>query len=205
MIAVTARVLFITDPLCAWCWATLPEIGKARALLEDQVTFDLIMGGMQVGPAAGLVEFEIKKLRTLWQEIQDLTGQEFSAKIPSDFVYHSEIACRAVEIARARDGQPPWDFFHSLQSAFYQQGRDINRLDVLTELLSMNETEVGAKLHAGEYIDSVRANFALTSSLSAHALPNLHMDTGEGYKLVAGGYITAEFLVPAIEERLAAD
>ncbi len=171
--------------------------------MDEQVSFDLIMGGMRIGPPNGLVEYEIKKLQHLWHEVHQLTGQEFSGKIPDNFVYDSEIACRAVEIARNQHHQPPWDFFHALQAAFYQLGRDINQLDVLTELLSLDKTEVGNKLRASEYIETVRANFALTSRLSAHALPNLQMDTGEGYKLLCGGYITAEFLVPFINERLA--
>ena len=171
--------------------------------MDDQVSFDLIMGGMQIGPATGLVEYEIEKLRHLWQEVHQLTGQEFSGKIPADFVYHSEIACRAVEIARNQHNQPPWDFFQTLQAAFYQHGHDINQLDVLTGLLSMDKAELESKLQAPEYIETVRANFALTSRLSAHALPNLHIDTGEGYKLLCGGYVTAEFLVPSIKERLA--
>ena len=99
------KVLFVTDPLCAWCWGTLPEINKTRALMDDQVSFDLIMGGLRIGPPDGLVEYEIKKLQHLWHEVHQLTRQEFSGKVPDNFVYDSEIACRAVEIARNQHHQ----------------------------------------------------------------------------------------------------
>ena len=56
-------VLFVTDPLCSWCWGMLPQIEHVRAALADRARFDLLMAGLQIGGTAGLSEFEGARLR----------------------------------------------------------------------------------------------------------------------------------------------
>ncbi len=196
------ELLFVTDPLCSWCWGTLPEILKAREDLSDAVNFNLIMGGLQIGPPEGLVEYDKKRLLKLWIEVAKTTGQTFSGRIPPNFIYHSELTCRAVELARIRKEAPPWDFFYNLQSAFYTDGQDINQVEFLSASLGIELKEMITLLHSDDLINITRANFDLAKSLSANALPSVFLNAGEGLKLVSGGYITAEFLVPEIQQRL---
>lgn len=197
------QLLFVTDPLCSWCWGTLPEVFKVKEQLPDSVQFNLIMGGLQIGPDDGLVEYDVKRLRRLWQEVANTTGQTFSGKIPKDFRYHSELACRSVEIARRQNnGDPPFDYFERLQRAFYIEGWDINQIDVLAHLLDATAETVEIDIYSTEIIQQTRQNFALARSLSANALPVFLLDTGDGFKLVCGGYVTAEYLLPDIQARL---
>lgn len=194
--------LFITDPLCSWCWGTLPEVEAARQALEGEVEFDLIMAGLQVGRPEGLAEYNKQQLQRLWQEVHKVTGQRFSGEIPDGFVYHSEIACRAVEIARRLAGGPPWVFFYRLQSAFYVDGLDINHPEVLAELLDLTAEEVKVQLTDPVVVAAARSNFELTKSLSANALPGVYLDAGEGHRLVCGGYVTADQLIADLYGRL---
>ena len=196
------KLLFVTDPLCSWCWGTLPEFNLAREQLKDRVEFDLLMGGLQIGPADGLLEYDKKRLQRLWREVAEVTGQRFSQKVPPDFIYHSEISCRAVEIARKKHGAPPFEFFHKLQRAFYLQGQNINDVNVLANLLEMNEWEVRDELQTESIIAATRANFSQARALSANALPNVMLDVGAGYKLVCGGYVTTDYLIPDIVSRI---
>ena len=105
------RILFVTDPLCSWCFGTLPEVLSVREQLGSKVQFDIVMGGLQIGTPEGLLGYDIKRLIRLWNEVTATTGQVFSGRIPEGFVYHSELSCRAVEIAREINGEPPFDFF----------------------------------------------------------------------------------------------
>lgn len=197
------KVLFVTDPLCSWCFGTLPEVMSVRQKLGGQVDFDIVMGGLQIGTSEGLLGYDIKRLHRLWQEVAETTGQTFSGQIPDDFVYHSELACRAVEIAREQAaGKPPFEFFQRLQQSFYHQGKDINSVKVLAQLLAMAETEVSTRLESTHIIQQTRAGFELVRSLSANALPHFLIDVGSGYQLLCGGYITEEFLLPDILARI---
>lgn len=194
----TSTVLFITDPLCSWCWGTLPEIERTRQAMEGEARFDLLMAGLQVGDKRGLATYNMTQLAKLWREVHAITGQTFSGIIPERFVYHSEIACRAVEIARDRLSAPPWDFFHSLQSAFYVDGLDINSTTVLAPLLDLPEKETAALLREPRYITAARENFQRAKDLSANALPGIYLDD----KLVCGGYVTADQLTADLRQWL---
>ncbi|XOV89148.1 MAG: hypothetical protein ACFHX7_04460 [Pseudomonadota bacterium] len=169
--------------------------------LADTHNFDLIMAGLQVGAREALSAEHVESLRGLWQEVGQVTGQQFSGIIPPDFVYHSEVACRAVEIARDLTGEPPWEFFFRLQSAFYRDGLNISSPRVLAGLLGLPEADVRGRLQDLRYVNAARAGFALANTLSANALPGVYIDSGEGYSLVTGGYVTAEFLVPELRAR----
>ncbi|HKI74578.1 MAG TPA: hypothetical protein VJ998_08040 [Pseudomonadales bacterium] len=194
----TANILFVTDPLCSWCWGTLPEVESTRATLEGEAEFDLIMAGLQVGGAQGLAEFNKQQLQALWQEVGSVTGQTLSGKIPENFIYHSEIACRAVEIARKQCGGPPWKFFHALQAAFYLKGQDICDAAVLAPLLGLSQVETAGLLRSAEYVDAARANILRAKDLSAIALPSIYLND----RLVCGGYVTADQLVSDLRHRL---
>ena len=198
-----AKVLFVTDPLCSWCWGTLPELLKTQQSLKHWVSFDLIMGGLQIGTPEGLLGYDVKRLNRLWTEVAETTGQTFSGKIPKDFIYHSEMSCRAVELARElNDGLPPFEFFHQLQAAFYLEGKDINDPEVLSTLLKIPTDQVARKLASETLIQKTRQNFDYAKSLSANALPHFLIDTGAGYQLLCGGYVTEEFLVKDILFRI---
>lgn len=197
------KLLFVTDPLCAWCWGTLPELEAARRQLGDEVEFDLIMAGMRVGTDEGLAEYNRRRLLKLWREVRQVTGQVFSEQFPAGFVFDSARACRAVEMARHDGGGPPWAFFSRLQAAFFVDARDTGKIDVLADLLELDAGTVAGRVDDPQYGAAVDANVDLIERLSAHALPNIQLDVGEGYRLLSGGYISSEFLVDGIRERMA--
>lgn len=203
------RLIYVTDPLCSWCWAMLPEILDVRSQLTGWVDFDLLMGGLQVGNRRPPTAADVKMLQQLWHKVAQSTGQKFLGRMPADpdFIYHSEIACRAVEAMRLLQKQPPWGFFERLQQAFYLQARNINSVDelgALAEPFGIAPADLAKMLQSNEVIKNTRIAFASAKKLGALALPVVLLDTGKGPKLISGGYVTAEFLVPDLNSKMAA-
>ena len=112
---------FMTDPICSWCWGTLPEILKVKSTLGERLDFKLRCAGLQVGSARQLSEEHKHQLLQLWAQVAETTGQQFAFSFPEDedFIYHSELACRALMIARQQLGIEPWEIFVEMQEAFY--------------------------------------------------------------------------------------
>ena len=200
-------VLFVTDPLCSWCWGMLPQIDAVRAELGERAHFDLLMAGLQIGGTAGLSEFEGARLRRLWTRVATATGQTFSGRLPDDpaFLYHSELACRAVEAVREKSGDAPWDYFHAIQAAFYVDARNPCSFAVLGELAAgiCTPAELEAAIRSSAVRETTHAGFEQARALGAHALPTVLLDTGDGPKLVCGGFATAEYLAADLSSRLA--
>lgn len=202
-------VIFVTDPLCSWCWAMLPEILAVRSQLYGWLDFELMMGGLQVGNRRPPLEADVKMLQDLWQKVAESTGQQFLGQMPDDpdFIYHSEIACRAVEAMRLFEGKSPWEFFEQLQQAFYLEARNINSVDELGKLaepFGLESSALAKMLQSEQVIENTRVAFDTAKKLGALALPVVLLDTGAGPKLVSGGYVTAEFLVPDLDSRMKA-
>ena len=203
------RIIFVTDPLCSWCWAMLPEFLAVRAQLSAWADFDLLMGGLQVGNRRPPAAADVEMLQELWRKVAESTGAKFLGQMPADpdFIYHSEIACRAVEAMRTFQKRPPWEFFERLQEAFYLQARNVNSVDelgTLAEPFGIRPADLGSMLQSNEVIENTRIAFESAKKLGAFALPVVLLDTGAGPKLVSGGYVTAEFLVPDLDGRMAA-
>lgn len=200
-------LLFMTDPICSWCWGTLPEILKLKATFGERLDFQLRCAGLQVGSMKPLTEAHIADLQTLWRSVAETTGQQFAYTLPRDetFIYHSELACRALQIARRALDHEPWDVFHNMQRAFYVDGLNLGDLDVLFELsanIGLTRSEFDDAIRSDEITDKTRAEFAWCNKRGTQALPTLFLDMGNGPKLVCGGYATAEYLIPEISSRL---
>ena len=199
-------IVFVTDPLCSWCWGMLPHMIAARETLRDRADFDLLLAGLQIGGTAGLSEFEGARLQRLWRKVADATGQTFSGQLPDDpsFLYHSELACRAVEAIRQMTDRTPWGFFESIQRAFYLGARNPCSFSILGELADgiCTPAALEAAIRSPTVRQATHAGFERAKALGAHALPTVLLDAGEGPKLVCGGFASADYLIPDLSSRL---
>ncbi|WP_345975555.1 DsbA family protein [Sulfurimonas sp. HSL3-7] len=130
-----AEVIFVGDPMCSWCYGFGPELFKLRAELKG-VPFSMIMGGLRDGEI-----FDAEKLKNhlgYWQAVHDATGLPFDATALSQeaFNYTTEPACRAVVTVRALDSSKAYAAYAALQKAFYAEGRDITREEVIAEVIA---------------------------------------------------------------------
>jgi len=207
IIKTTAQLLFVTDPLCSWCWGMLPEVVKLRQIFEPEVEFNLMLAGLQVGNKKPN-DIDKQRLLNIWSEVVNVTGQKISGKLPKDpeFIYHSEIPCRAVKIVQFYQPDLTWDFFTRLQEAFYVEGNNITSVNSLAQLANECgfQKDIPSLIQDHDIVTATREDFITAKQLGAHALPSLLLDTGEGLRLIAGGYTAAEYLVDMIEARLQA-
>ena len=99
----SARLLYIMDPMCSWCWGFAPV---AEALVEQAqaagVELHLVVGGLRTGSGAALDPSTRRYILEHWQAVTDATGQTFTHEgaLPDGFVYDTEPACRAIVTAR---------------------------------------------------------------------------------------------------------
>lgn len=206
-----ARLYFVTDPICAWCWGMLPEVERLQEVFSKELEFVLCCAGLQVGRGK-LTSDNINMLRELWQRVSETTGQRFSHALPdsNSFIYHSEMPCRLLAWARIRTGAEPWALFHAMQEAFYVKAQDLNSLEVLANLAHgqgllgpARVQELARDLASQNIKDATRAEFEWCKDKVPHSsLPTLLLDVGEGPALLCGGYATTEFLIPDIASRL---
>ena len=197
----------MTDPICSWCWATLPAIFELMEIYKERLDFKLKCAGLQVGSMKPLSESHKEDLLRLWREVSEVTGQSFSYSFPKadNFIYHSELACRAIQLARQILGEEPWEIFHDIQEAFYVDNLNLSDFQVLHHLIKktgIEETDFIPAMTDADILDLTRAEFAWCEKIGISTLPTVFLDLGEGPRLVAGGYTTADSLNQEISARL---
>jgi putative protein-disulfide isomerase len=118
-------------------------------------------------------------------------------------VYDTEPASRAVVTVRTQWPQHGWKYLHAIQRAFYAEGRNITRPEVLADVaeqVGLPRAAFAMRFAAESTREATRADFGQAQAWGIRGFPALVLDQGERLQLVCQGYLA---LAP-LRERLAA-
>ncbi len=191
------KLVFVTDPMCSWCWGMASEFEKARAALAHRVDFELMLGGINTHGTQPIGDYGRRFLMRLWREVADTTGQEFGFKLPVEYVHNSVTSCLAVEAVRDLTSAAPFDYLHALQEQFFRHGRDITNVEILVEVAARCEVsteQLREKMREPAILERVRFQFDNAGAFGTNALPSLLIEREGALTLFAGGYMDAAML-----------
>ena len=80
--SINRKVVFVTDPMCSWCWGMADSIKEIYERYKAKIELDLMLGGMNTDSTDCVGEYGKKFLMRLWQEIHQTTGKQFGFKLP---------------------------------------------------------------------------------------------------------------------------
>ena len=198
-----ARLIYVMDPMCSWCWGFAPVLAALAAQAQAAgVPTDLVVGGLRQEQAA-LEPAGRVRILAHWQAVNASTGQlfNFNDGLPEGLVYHTEPACRALVAARQLDASKVWSLLELIQQAFYCQGRDVTRAGVLRELAE------AAGLPRGEFAEAfdspqaqaaTQADFNWVQGLGIAGFPTLLAERNGQLALLTNGYQPLEQLQPLL-------
>lgn len=191
------RIIFVTDPMCSWCWGMANAIEQVRYRLDGFLQFDFWVGGLNLNASTPLTEAALPRFQELWRRVEETTGATYSMRLPAPgFIYNSRNACRAVHAMRELTDAPPFDFLHALQRRFFVEAEDIGRIDVLADTVRELGGDV-PKFHAAfSAVDeqALQREFAACKAYGTNALPSVLGETVAGRRLIAGGYLDGSML-----------
>jgi putative protein-disulfide isomerase len=196
------KVLFVTDPMCSWCWGMSSEMTRAMALLVEEFEFDLVLGGINVDSTQHVNEFGRARLADVWRRVTEVTGTTFGPGLPTgDFVYNSTRACVAVEVVRELTGRTPFEYLQRLQDRFFLGAEDVTKPALLiaeAAALGLDAKRFETLLRSPDMLLRVREGFAAAKSHGTAALPSVLLEVAGVRRLVSGGYIDAPTLVDSL-------
>jgi len=203
-----AKLIYIGDPMCSWCYGFSPEMSEALESLSESVDFQLVMGGLRpynTETMADLGDF----LKGHWEEVNKRSGQPFSYDILKDktFVYDTEPACRAVVLMRKLKPEAEFDFFKKVQTAFYHKNKNTNLTETFAELAKeygLDKKEFAKKFESDEWKEKVKKDFSYAQSIGVRSYPTLVLQNGDDVYLIAQGYVEAETIIEKCEKILVA-
>lgn len=200
----SARLLYIMDPMCSWCWGFAPV---AQALAEQAqaagVELHLVVGGLRTGSGSALEPTTRRYILEHWQAVTQATGQTFKldGALPDGFVYDTEPACRALVTARGLAADRAWTLLGLIQRAFYLEGRDVTRASVLVELAEeagLPRSEFAEAFDRAEQHVATAADFTWVQDLGIAGFPTLLAERSGQLALLTNGYQPLSELSPLL-------
>ncbi|ANY86011.1 MULTISPECIES: DsbA family protein [Pseudomonas] len=199
----SARLLYVMDPMCSWCWGFAPVaealIAQAR---EAGVPTRLVVGGLRSGSSA-LDASTRRYILEHWQAVAEATGQafRFEGAMPDGFVYDTEPACRALVAARELDAERVWSLLGGIQRAFYEQAVDVTRAPQLVELAEQagfDRSQFADAFSRADTRAATAADFSWVQDLGIAGFPTLLAERNGQLALLTNGYQPLDRLQPLL-------
>jgi putative protein-disulfide isomerase len=129
----TPRLLAFIDTMCSWCYGFAPQMAVIRnhyGARLDHLTFS---GGLRPFTKEPMDAKKRSFLTDTYDKIGSITGQPFvhTRILDPDFIYDTEPASRAVVTMRHLVPGEDHAYQVAIQSAFYAQGQDITKPEIL--------------------------------------------------------------------------
>lgn len=202
-------LIYIADPLCSWCYGFGPELaGLLTGLPGLPVKF--VVGGLRAYNKDVIDQQQIATIRAHWHKVEAASGLPFNgdALARPGFIYDSEPACRAVKAAEILAPATVFDVFHSIQRAFYAEGRDMTQGAELAAVASAAMTAAGSPVAPDEFervwkdaatIKETNDDFLQTTRWEISGFPTLVLERDGQLDLVTSGYVRTEALVENLQ------
>lgn len=200
-------LIYVVDPMCSWCWGFSPVIEEILRRYRDQVTFEVLLGGLRPGNTERFDEPRRAYILSHWHAVHEQTGQPFNFNFhpqPS-FVYDTEPPSRAMMVVRQLAQDKELVFLKSVQEAFYVKNNDVTDAEVLADLAStqgIDRDRFLKRFHDSAIKQSVWQEFDRARQLGVSGFPSLLGQNGNAHIRFTQGYQPTGMLVPIIGEWL---
>lgn len=202
-------LIYIADPMCAWCYGFGPELYTLLAGLPD-IKLDIVVGGLRPYERDAIDEETRSTLAPQWAKVKEVSGLPLSdAPLRrDDFIFNTEPACRAIATAHSLVPESRLAMLHALQHVFFSDGLDITRGDVLADVGAAVLKEFGHDIDAAtffdkwneaETIDATATDFRQTRQWGVSGFPTLVLERDGRLDLVTSGFMRTQELVDRMQ------
>lgn len=197
------KLIYITDPMCSWCYGFAPEITKVVEQTKAEMDLELVMGGLRPYNTETMQQLG-GFLAKHWHHVEDRSGQVFNYNILKDtaFVYDTEPPARATVVVRSLAPALEFDFFKKVQAVFYAENKNTNDLETylpLVKELGIEEAAFAKAFESEEMKEKIRRDFEKSREWGVSGFPTLLLQREEQLHLLATGYTDASIILKKID------
>ena len=199
-----AKLLYVVDPMCSWCWG-FTEIRREVSKAFPDLEWQLVMGGLAPDSDEPMDEATKSYVQQAWRAVAARTGAEFNHDFwtecaPRRSTYPS---CRAVIVA-GESGKAE-EMLAAIQRAYYQETRNPSDIETLAGLaadIGLDPAAFEVALHSPETQTQLTEDFALRSAIGAYSFPSVGLLDGDQAQPLTTGWCEASVLTAALREAL---
>ncbi|MDH3689515.1 MAG: DsbA family protein [Gammaproteobacteria bacterium] len=187
------ELVYVADPMCSWCWGFSPVVKSIVNHFADRAPVAVIAGGLAPDTTEPMDERARSVVREHWDHVHEATGQPFDYGFfeRHQFVYNTELPCRALISARMLQPDLALTFLNHLHAAFYRDNRDITNAATLCDLAvtcGLDPGQFAQALHGEETLQATQRDFGLSRAMGIIGFPSLIGNDGERLTVISIGY-----------------
>lgn len=191
------QIIYITDPLCLWCYGIAPELEQFYASLPEDVESITINGGLFPNHRGKLADAAFRDyLKKASEYVTQKTGQVFTDKFWSlletkGFIYDTEPSARAsVTVKNLKGDAAMQQYIHALQHAVFVEGLNPTSPELLAgvaQFLEISQEEFLKEYHTDDMLQATRDEYEMAQRLGVQGFPALlYAKDNKGYRIASG-------------------
>ncbi len=201
-----AKLIYVGDPMCSWCYGIAPELSKVMDHYDEQLDYELVLGGLR--PYNTQMMIELKEFLTHhWEDVNKRSGQSFNYGIldSQEISYDTEPPSRATIVVRKLSAEKEIPFFKKAQVAFYQENKNMHLVESyqsILEELNIDYKQFKELFESQEMKDAIKLDFQKSQEMGVRGFPTLILEHEGQMHLLANGYSTSEKIIQRINKIL---
>ncbi len=130
------KFIYYTDALCGWCYGFIPTMKNIHEEFQDKIDFDVVSGGLFLGPRAGRVNDVAPHIKAgAYKKVEEATGVMFGKNFldniffDKDMILNSLFPAIAIAIVKEKAEKKLMVFTEILLKAYYYDGLSSDDID----------------------------------------------------------------------------
>ncbi len=186
-----AKLYYVYDPMCSWCWGYAPTWDKLQSELAEFVDIHHCLGGLAKDSEQPMAAEMQTFLQQTWHKISQQLGTEFNFDFwqkcqPKRSTYP---ACRAILIARVENKEH--QMLAAIQQAYYLQARNPSEQEVLRQLaeeVGVNTCDFFEQMNSELLQEQLTTEICKTRTMPIGGFPSLILYLNNEYLAIPIDY-----------------
>ena len=200
----TARLIYIHDPMCSWCWGFRRVWQEVQLALEGKIDIQYILGGLAADSQQPMPKDMQISIRGNWQRIQQtIPNTEFNHDFwtlcqPRRSTYP---ACRAIIACRMQQPHLEPEMLLAIQQAYYLEAQNPSDESVLVSLakkIGLDEEQFTADIRSEACQNTLLQELNYSRRINVNSFPSLVLKQGKSCTLLDIDYNNSNLIINQI-------
>lgn len=199
-----AKLYYIHDPMCSWCWAFAPVMAQIESALSGQLTIEYVLGGLAADTDEPMSDDTRQMVQSNWKRIEQEVGLSFNYDFwskcqPRRATYP---ACRAVIAASYQHAEKA--MIAAIQQAYYLRAMNPSEEDTLLQLadeMGLDFDRFMQDLESPKCHEQLLAQIQQSRQMGVNSFPSLLLEHN-GFHRVPHDYHSVHSSLAYISDQL---
>ncbi|MEQ8546799.1 MAG: DsbA family protein [Cyclobacteriaceae bacterium] len=192
------KIIYVYDALCGWCYGFSPVMTQFQEKYKDQVSFDVVSGGMITGDRIGPIGEVAPYISRAYKDVENATGVKFGDAFltktlsTGEAIFTSIPPAIALSVFKELDSSKVIQFASELQKAIYFDGMEPENLEAYGRIAAKFGHDAASfviKMKDSTYVERAEEDFRQSAALGISGFPSVIIEAAGNYYKIASGYV----------------